>query len=245
MDRFNSDEIQRYARHFALPEIGEDGQIRLRNGRVLVIGAGGLGSPVLYYLAAAGVGTIGFIDGDIVDYSNLLRQIIHSTAYINRPKAISAKEKITRLNPNIQVTAYTRFFSKENAAELLPDYDFIIDATDNLDSKYLINDICVEAGKPFNHGAISHYSGHTMTILPDTACYRCLIPDGTTPHESPAGPLGAIPGILGTIQATEAIKYITGIGTLLTNRLLTFDALSMSFHTITLAPNPACTCQNG
>ncbi len=240
---FNSDELQRYARHFALPEIGEEGQLRLQNGRVLVVGAGGLGSPVLLYLAAAGVGTIGIIDGDNVDYSNLQRQIIHTTADIDRPKAISAKEKLQRLNPNIHITAYTQYLTSDNAGEILPNYDFVIDATDNLGSKYLINDICVAAGKPFSHGAISHYSGHTMTILPGTACYRCLIPDAVTTDESPAGPLGAIPGILGTFQAVEAIKYLTGIGSLLTNRLLTFDALTMIFHTLSLSPNPDCCCR--
>ena len=237
---FNPDELRRYARHFALPEIGEEGQMRLRNGRILVVGAGGLGSPVLFYLAAAGVGTIGIIDGDDVDCSNLQRQIIHATADINHPKAISAQEKLQRLNPNIRITAHTQYLSPDNADEILPQYDFVVDATDNLASKYLINDICVAARKPFNHGAISDYSGHTMTIIPGTACYRCLIPDAT-PHDTPPrGPLGAIPGILGSIQATEAIKYLTGIGTLLTNRLLTFNALTMTFHTVTLSPSPTC-----
>lgn len=241
---FNSDELQRYARQFSLPEIGEEGQLRLKNGKVLVVGAGGLGSPVLLYLAAAGVGEIGIIDGDCVDYSNLQRQVIHTTADVGRPKAISAKEKLIRLNPNITVTAYTQFLTAENAYEILPHYDFVIDATDNLGSKYLINDLCVAARKPFNHGAISLYSGHTMTVLPTTACYRCLIPDAKQPATAPVGPLGSIPGILGSIQATEAIKYITGIGTLLTNRLLTFDILSTTFHTISLRPNPTCSCQN-
>lgn len=240
---FNSDEQQRYARHFALPEIGEEGQLRLRHGRVLVVGAGGLGSPVLLYLAAAGVGTIGIIDGDNVDFSNLQRQIIHTTADIDRPKAISAKEKLLRLNPNIHVTAYTQFLTDDNADEILPNYDFVIDATDNLGTKYLINDLCVNVGKPYSHGAISHYSGHTMTILPGTACYRCLIPDATPSDEPTAGPLGAIPGILGTLQAVEALKYLTGIGSLLTNRLLTFDALAMSFHSLSLSPNSDCRCR--
>lgn len=241
---FNSDEIERYSRHFSLPEIGEEGQLRLKNGKVLVVGAGGLGSPVLLYLAAAGVGEIGIIDGDCVDYSNLQRQVIHTTSDIGRHKAISAKEKLQRLNPNIVVTAYPQYLTKENADELLPHYDFVIDATDNLSSKYLINDLCVAANKPFNHGAISRFAGHTMTVLPGTACYRCLIADAKQPNTTPAGPLGCVPGILGSIQANEAIKYLTGIGSLLTNRLLTFDALSNTFQTITLQFNPTCRCQN-
>lgn len=237
---FNSDEQQRYARHFALPEIGEKGQARLSKGSVLVVGAGGLGSPVLLYLAAAGVGHIGIIDGDRLDYSNLQRQVIHTTAAVGQYKALSAEKAINALNPNVITTAYTEFLTQENADSLLPQYDFVIDATDSLRAKFLINDLCVAALKPFNHGAIARYQGHTMTVLPGTACYRCLIPEAEAPQEAPAGPLGAVPGVIGSIQALEAIKYLTGIGSLLTNRLLRFDALTMTFSTIEVAPDPEC-----
>lgn len=241
---FNTDERQRYGRHFALPEIGVEGQRRLRDGSVLVVGAGGLGSPVLLYLAAAGVGHIGVIDGDRLDYSNLQRQVIHTTTALGEPKAISAAQAMHALNPNIRVTPYVEFLSAENADKILSRYDFVVDATDNLSAKFLINDLCVKAGMPFNHGAISRFAGHTMTVVPGAACYRCLIPDAEQPDESPAGPLGAIPGIIGSMQAVEAIKYLTGIGRLLTNRLLTFDALTMTSHLINVPPNPNCPMHN-
>ncbi|MEZ3591801.1 MAG: HesA/MoeB/ThiF family protein [Muribaculaceae bacterium] len=241
---FNNDERQRYARHFALAEVGVEGQRRLRNGSVLVVGAGGLGSPVLLYLAAAGVGHIGVIDGDRLDYSNLQRQVIHTTTALGEPKAVSAAQAIHALNPNIRVTPYVEFLSAENADEILRGYEFVVDATDNLRSKFLINDLCVKARKPFSHGAISRFAGHTMTVLPGTACYRCLIPEAEQPAESPAGPLGAIPGIIGSMQAVEAIKYLTGVGRLLTNRILTFDALTMTSHVINVPLNHNCPMHN-
>lgn len=233
------EELERYKRHILLPEIGINGQEKLKAARVLVIGAGGLGSPVLLYLAAAGIGTIGIIDGDAVDRSNLQRQVIHTTSDINKPKVTSAQEKIKALNPNVNVITHYCFIDENNAADIISQYDFVIDATDSFDAKFLINDICVASEKPYNHGAIYRYQGQTMTIVPGTACYRCLFDSKPSAGES-AGPLGVVPGILGTIQAAEAIKYITQTGTLLTNRLLIFDSLSMQFNTFDIAPNKSC-----
>lgn len=222
----------RYKRHISLPEIGLDGQERIKRSKVLIIGAGGLGSPIALYLAAAGVGTIGIIDGDNVDLSNLQRQIIHTTQDIDKSKVTSAKEKMIALNPNINVVTYNYFLNSTNASEIIGDYDFIIDATDVFNIKMLINDTCIRLNKPYSHGGISKYQGQTMTILPGTACLRSLI-DSIPEGENNAGTFGVIPGIIGTIQAIEALKYITGVGELLTNRLLTFDALSMQFKIYT------------
>lgn len=230
------EEKVRYARHLSLPGFGEEAQERLKNGSVLVIGAGGLGSPVLLYLAAAGVGRIGVADGDTVDTTNLQRQIIHSTNNVGTSKVVSAAQRISALNPDITVVTHDTFVNQENIVSLINPYDFVIDATDSPDIKFLVNDTCVALGKPYNHGAIFQYEGHTMTVIPGTADLRTLFPDGPVAEteNTPVGPLGVVPGVLGTLQATEAIKYLSATGTLLTDRLLRFNLLSMQFTTIAL-----------
>jgi molybdopterin/thiamine biosynthesis adenylyltransferase len=242
---FSAEQIERYSRHILLQDIGVEGQEKISRGKVLVIGAGGLGAPVLLYLAAAGVGTLGVIDGDTVDLSNLQRQVIHFTADVGRPKVVSAEEKINRINPDVKVITYPRFFSSENALDIVKDYDFIVDGTDTFPVKFLINDACVLAGKPFSHGGILRFEGQTLTCLPgQTVCYRCLFhappPPDAVPTCSQAGVLGAIAGMLGTIQAAETLKFLTGTGELLTNRLLTFNAKSMLFRTVRVNKNSRC-----
>ena len=234
---------QRFARHLSLPEIGEDGQERLRAGRVLIIGAGGLGSPAAFYLAAAGVGTLGLADGDQVDLSNLQRQILHTTAAVGQLKVSSASDRLRALNPDLTVQAFPERLTARNAAALLAPYDFIIDATDNFDSKFLIADVCHRAGKANSHGGIREFVGQTMTVHPGrTACYRCVFeePPEAGPGTGPRGPLGVVPGVIGTIQATEAIKHLLGIGRPLINSLLIFDALAMTFRRVAVQRNSAC-----
>lgn len=237
-------QIVRYSRHIILKDIGGAGQEKILNARVLIIGAGGLGAPAALYLAAAGVGTIGIADADAVDLSNLQRQIIHFTADVDRPKVQSAREKMTAINPDVRVNTYHARVTAENIADLIRAYDFIIDGTDNFPTKFLVNDACVFGGKPFSHGGILRFNGQTMTYLPGNACYRCVFleppPKGAVPTCSEAGILGAVAGMLGTIQAAEALRYIIGKGRLLTNRLLTFNAFDMEFRTIDLHKNSAC-----
>ena len=230
---------QRYSRHILLDDIGIDGQQKISNAKVLIIGTGGLGSPIALYLAAAGIGTIGLIDGDVVDLSNLQRQIIHTTQDLNVPKVISAKEKINKLNPDVQVVTYQHLFTAENALSIISDFDFVVDATDNFATKFLINDACVIAKKPFSHGGILRYQGETMTYVPGAACYRCLF-HSSPPQPPAAGILGAIAGMLGTIQAAEILKYFTGVGDLLTNKLLTFNAKTMDFSKMNTKPSVGC-----
>jgi Dinucleotide-utilizing enzymes involved in molybdopterin and thiamine biosynthesis family 2 len=241
---FTEDQIERYSRHILLEDVGVEGQEKIANGKVLIIGAGGLGAPVALYLAAAGVGTIGIVDGDVVDLSNLQRQVIHFTADVNRPKVLSAKEKIHLINPDVKVVVHQEFLTASNALDIIKDYDFIVDGTDNFPVKFLINDACVFAGKPFSHGGILRFEGQTMTHVPGSACYRCLFnsppPPNAVPTCSQAGVLGAIAGMLGTIQAAEALKYLTGVGELLTNRLLVFNAKTMDFRKITTKKNENC-----
>jgi len=241
---FTDEQIQRYSRHILLQDVGVEGQDKICQAKVLIIGAGGLGAPVALYLAAAGIGTIGIIDGDVVDLSNLQRQIIHFTEDVDKPKVLSAKEKINRLNPDVKVITYQTLFTAENALEIIKDYDFIVDGTDNFPVKFLINDACVFAGKPFSHGGILRFEGQTFTYVPGTACYRCFFygppPANLVPTCSQAGVLGAIAGMLGTIQAAEVLKYVTGVGDLLTNRLLTFNAKTMEFRTIKGKQNHKC-----
>lgn len=236
MSGFTEEELRRYSRHLLLQECGMEGQARLRRGRVLVAGAGGLGSPVLMYLAAAGVGTIGIADGDVVDISNLQRQIIHSTAEVGMPKTESAARRIRAINPHVEVITYDRYLTPADAADIIGGYDFVVDGTDNFDAKMLINDVCVEAGKPFSHGGILRFEGHTFTWMPGAACYRCIFgdrpPADVVPPAREAGVFGVIPGMLGTIQAAEVLKFLTGTGELLTDRLLTFDARTMAFTTV-------------
>lgn len=233
---FSREELLRYSRHILMPEIGIEGQEKIRRARVLIVGAGGLGSPVALYLAAAGTGTLGLIDGDVVNLSNLQRQIIHSTPDVGRAKTVSAEEKIRRLNPDVRVEAHNCFLTEKNAEEIIRNYDFIVDATDNFPVKFLVNDACVLSGKPFSVGGILRFSGQVMTHVPGSACYRCLFEEAPPPDAAPscsqAGVLGSLAGTLGAIQATETLKYLTGAGTLLTNRLLTFDLKTMDFFKI-------------
>jgi len=237
-----AEQRQRYARHLALPEIGEAGQEKLLRSKVLVIGAGGLGSPVAFYLAAAGVGTIGLMDGDTVDLSNLQRQILHTTASLGTNKTESARARLEALDPSIRIEPYAFRLNADNAPEMLAPYDFVIDATDNFDSKFLIARACHQAAKPYSHAGIRNCHGQTMTVIPgETACYRCIFhEDGAPKNAIPQGPLGALPGIIGSIQAIEAIKYLLGIGKLLTDALLTFDALSMNFRKVAVRRDAGC-----
>ena len=232
----NEEQIERYSRHIILKDVGGAGQEKLLNGKVLVIGAGGLGSPAALYLAAAGVGTIGIVDADVVDLSNLQRQVIHHTADVGRPKVQSAKEKIEAINPDVTVNTYQELFMAHNALDILKDYDFVIDGTDNFSAKFLINDACVMAEKPFSHAGILRFDGQTMTVVPGSATYRCVFrdppPKNAVPTCSQAGILGAVAGMLGTMQAAEALRYIIGVGDLLTNRLLIVNALDMKFRTV-------------
>jgi molybdopterin/thiamine biosynthesis adenylyltransferase len=213
-------------------------------GKVLIIGTGGLGAPVALYLAAAGVGTIGLVDGDVVDISNLQRQVIHFTPDIGRPKVLSAQDKIAAINPDVNVITYETRVDASNIADIIKDYDFVVDGTDNFAAKFLINDACVLGKKPFSHGGILRFDGQTMTYVPGQTCYRCVFtappPKGAVPTCSQAGVLGAVAGMLGTIQAAEVLRFLVGIGDLLVNRLLIFDALNMNFRTVKFRRNPAC-----
>lgn len=240
-------QIMRYSRHIALKEMGIEGQEKLLNGKVLIIGAGGLGSPVSMYLAAAGVGTLGIVDADCVDLSNLQRQIIHNTEDIGKAKVQSAKEKLISMNPDITIHTYYEMVTADNILDLIEDYDFIIDATDNFKAKFLINDACVLAKKPFSYAGVLRFSGQVMTYVPRKGpCYRCIFknppPEGVVPDCKNAGLVGIIPGIIGSIQAMEAVKYFIGAGDLLIGKLLTFDALKMQFRTIKL-PKTDGTCE--
>jgi adenylyltransferase/sulfurtransferase len=236
---------ERYSRQLVLDAVGEDGQQKISDASVLVIGTGGLGSPVLLYLAAAGVGTLGVADGDVVDHSNLQRQIIHSTSDVGRPKVDSAAEKLTRLNPDVRLIKHPLMAAPENIMQMIDGYDFVVEATDNFDAKFLINDACVLAGKPFSHAGVLRMSGQTITILPGrSACLRCLFDQppspGSVPGAAQVGILGAVAGTLGTVQATEALKYIVGAGALLQNRLMKLEARKMRFTTLNIKRNPAC-----
>ena len=241
---FTEEELLRYSRHILLKDVGVEGQEKIRNGKVLVVGAGGLGAPVALYLAAAGVGTIGIVDGDVVDLSNLQRQVIHFTGDVGHPKVESARDKMLAINPNVKVNTIREFLMSDNALDIIKDYDFIVYGTDNFPVKFLINDACVMAGKPFSHGGILRFEGQTFTHLPGTACYRCLFksppPANAVPTCSQAGVLGAIAGMLGTIQAAETLKYLTGVGELLTNKLLTFNAKTMDFRKINTRRQASC-----
>lgn len=232
---------QRYKRHIILPEIGGEGQSRLLSAKVLVVGAGGLGAPLLMYLAAAGVGNIGIMDFDKVDLSNLQRQVIFTTADTGLPKAERASARIEALNPDIKTTIITTRLDKANAKDIAGDYDIVLDATDNIETKYLINDTCVELGKPFIHAAVNLFGGNVMTVIPGSACLRCVFPEAVKQKDSTEyGIIGSVPGIIGSIQATEAIKLIVGAGEPLVNKMLTFDALSMSFNILSVNPSKHC-----
>jgi molybdopterin/thiamine biosynthesis adenylyltransferase len=243
--KLSEEQITRYSRHILLKEVGGKGQKKLLEGRVLIIGAGGLGSPIALYLAAAGVGTIGIADADEVDLSNLQRQVIHTTPDVGKAKVLSAKETMLAINPELTVNTYETWVSAENIAGLIADYDFVIDGTDNFAAKFLINDACVLAGKPYSHGGILQFDGQTMTVKPgESPCYRCIFPEpppkDVIPTCSRAGVIGVLPGVLGTLQATEAIKYLLGAGDLLTGRLLTYNALRMRFREIPVKKSAKC-----
>ena len=229
-------QIERYSRHILLKDVGGIGQKKLLESRVLIIGAGGLGSPIATYLAAAGVGTLGIVDADVVDLSNLQRQILHHTADVGAKKVESAKATIESLNPDVNVELHPYRLEASNIRQVIREYDFILEGTDNFPTKFLVNDACILEGKAFSQGGILRFKGQTMTHIPGSASYRCVYrqppPAGAVPSCSEAGVLGAIAGILGTIQAAEALKYLTGAGELLTDRILTFDALSMEFRTV-------------
>lgn len=232
----------RYERHLGMPEIGEAGQEKLIAARVLLVGAGGLGSSAGFYLAAAGVGTIGLLDGDVVERSNLQRQILHRTDDLGRPKVNSAAEKLRALNPDVKVRPRREELTRENAADILGEYEFILDCTDSFAAKFLIADVCAAGRKPYSHAGIYRFEGQSMTVVPGkTACVRCLFPRAPEDRVDPArGPLGAVPGVIGSIQAAEAVKWILGIGDLLTDRLLHFDALAMRFRSVRVRREPAC-----
>ncbi len=231
----------RYARQLALPEIGEEGQRRLANGAVLVIGCGGLGSPAAFYLAAAGVGTIGLVDNDTVDVTNLQRQVLHTFADVGKPKVKSARARLSALNPELRIVTHQTRFDAGTAPALVRPYDFVIDATDNFASKFLIADTCHAAGKPYSHAGVVRYTGQVITVIPgQTACYRCVFESAPPDPSPPVGPLGVVPGVTGAIQATEAIKFLAGFGELLTNRIFVYDALTMSARTVPVKRNPAC-----
>jgi len=238
---FTKEQLERYSRQIVMKEIGVDGQEKLAEAKVLIIGAGGLGSPAALYLAAAGIGKIGIADSDIVGLSNLQRQLMHTTSDLGRPKVESAKETLQQINPDVSIQTYNEFISSDNIAGIIADYDFVLDCTDNFEAKFLINDACVIADKPFTHAGVTGFQGQLMTVIPhETSCYRCIFqappPEGAVPSCAEAGIIGAAAGVVGSLQALEAIKYITGAGDLLTGKLLTFDALTMKFRTVKLPP---------
>ena len=239
------EEVQRYSRHLIMPEVGVEGQKKLKAASVLLIGAGGLGSPLAMYLAAAGIGRIGLVDYDVVDYTNLQRQIIHGTKDVGRPKLASAKDRIQDINPHIQVDTYEIALTSDNALELFEPYDIIIDGTDNFPTRYLTNDACVLLGKPNVYGSIFRFEGQASVFYAkEGPCYRCLFPEppppGLVPSCAEGGVLGILPGTVGAIQATEAVKLILGTGTSLIGRLMLYDALNMEFNEVKLRKNPNC-----
>jgi sulfur-carrier protein adenylyltransferase/sulfurtransferase len=239
------DELRRYSRHLILPDVGLDGQRRLKAARVLLVGAGGLGSPAALYLAAAGVGTLGIVDFDVVDESNLQRQVLHGTAAVGRPKIDSARERLADLNPHVRVEAHETRLTSANALDILGRYDIIVDGTDNFATRYLTNDACVLLAKPNVYGSVFRFEGQASVFAtPDGPCYRCLFPTpppaGSVPSCAEGGVLGVLPGLVGTIQATEAVKLILGAGESLAGRLLLVDALGMRFHTVRVRRDPKC-----
>ena len=241
----SAEEIKRYGRHLIMPEVGMDGQKKIKAASVLMIGAGGLGSPLGLYLAAAGVGRIGIVDFDVVDYSNLQRQVLHSTKDVGRSKLASARDRLEGINPFVKVETYETHLSSENALELFEKYDIVVDGTDNFPTRYLVNDACVLTGKPNVYGSIFRFEGQASVFAThDGPCYRCLYPEppppGLVPSCAEGGVLGILPGIIGTIQANEVVKLIIGIGEPLVGRLLLIDALKMKFKELKLRKNPDC-----
>lgn len=242
---FTDDQLQRYSRHIILPEVGGKGQKKILNARVFVVGAGGLGCPVGYYLAAAGIGTIGIIDNDTVELSNLQRQIAHSTKTLGVHKVDSAKATFEALNPDVNVVGIKERINKSNIMDLIKDYDIVVDGSDNFPTRYLVNDACVLLKKPLVSGAILKFEGQVTTVLPGEGhCYRCLFeempPPGLVPSCQEAGVLGAITGVVGALQATEVLKLVLGKGDVLKNTLLIYDALRTTFRRVKVPKNPAC-----
>jgi adenylyltransferase/sulfurtransferase len=246
MTQFTEEQVLRYSRHIILPTIGGAGQRKLLDAKVLCIGAGGLGSPAAMYLAAAGVGSLGIVDFDSVDLTNLQRQLLHDTDDVGRPKVDSAAERIAGINPDVNVVKHQTVLTSENAFEILGGYDVIVDGTDNFPVRYLVNDATQMLRKPLVYGSIFQFDGQASVFLPgpETPCYRCLFPQppppGSVPSCSEAGVFGVLPGIIGSIQAVEAIKLITGVGESLVGKLLLFDALTMEFTTVKLRWDPEC-----
>jgi molybdopterin/thiamine biosynthesis adenylyltransferase/rhodanese-related sulfurtransferase len=245
MATLSQDEILRYSRHLIIPDVGISGQRKLKDARVLLIGAGGLGSPAALYLAAAGIGHLGLVDFDVVDVTNLQRQVLHGTSDVGRPKLDSARDRITDINPFIDLRTYEVALTSANALDIVKDYDIVVDGTDNFPTRYLVNDACVLLGKPNVYGSIYRFEGQaSIFAAKDGPCYRCLFPEppppGLVPSCAEGGVIGVLPGLVGTIQATEAIKLILGIGEPLIGRLLLIDALGATFKSVKLRKDPGC-----
>ncbi|MCK5565588.1 MAG: molybdopterin-synthase adenylyltransferase MoeB [Planctomycetes bacterium] len=241
----SEEQMDRYNRHVMLEQVGQAGQEKLLASKVLIVGAGGLGSPAALYLGAAGIGTLGIVDADVVELTNLQRQVIHHTSDVGVAKVVSAENKIREINPDVTVKTYNVLARADNIAEIVREYDFVIDCTDNFAAKFLINDACWFEKKAFSHAGVLRFDGQTMTVIPgQSACYRCVFdsppPAETIPTAVQMGVLGVLPGVIGSLQATEAIKYVLGIGELLTDTLLTYDALTMEFRRVNLKRNPKC-----
>jgi adenylyltransferase/sulfurtransferase len=243
--KLRDDQIERYSRQILLPDVGGKGQEKLLNARVLIIGAGGLGSPAALYLASAGIGTLGIVDSDKVELNNLQRQIVHSVNTIGKPKVESAKDRLNAINPDVKVIPYNIRLTSANILDIIKDYDIVVDGSDNFPTRYLVNDACVFSNKPLSHGGIFRFDGQAITILPHkSACYRCLFseppPPGLVPSCQEAGILGAVAGIIGVIQANEVLKYILGIGELLAGKLLVFNALDSFSRQVKVSRDPKC-----
>lgn len=246
--KLTEDQLRRYSRHLLLPEVGEQGQIKILDSKVFMIGAGGLGSPVGYYLAAAGVGAIGIIDNDVVDLGNLQRQIAHSTKTVGRPKVESAKNTFESLNPDVNVAAINDRLTKHNILGLIKDYDIVCDCSDNFATRFLVNDACVLLKKPLVTGAVFKFEGQLTVVIPGGPCYRCLFegpPEGILPSPQDNGLPGFLPGVIGTLMASEVIKLIIGIGEILKGEILIYDALKQSFRKVTIPKNPECAVCGG
>lgn len=247
--QLTDDQLARYAHHIVLKDIGGEGQRKLMSAKVLIVGAGGLGSPAALYLTAAGIGTIGIVDDDAVELSNLQRQILHTSKDIGSTKVESAKDTLSALNPDVTITTHCQRLTGDNAQSIIAEYDFIIDATDDFVSKFLINDTCVKLKKSFSHAGVVGFKGQTFTYVPGSLCMRCIFteepPPGTIQDCRGSGIVGATAGVIGSIQAAEAVKYIIGIGDLLANKLLTVNLLDVSFRTISLRHNEACVVCRG
>ena len=240
-----NEEILRYSRHLIMPEVGMDGQLKLKGAKVLLIGTGGLGAPLGLYLTAAGVGKVGLVDFDVVDFTNLQRQVTFGTSDVGKAKTEAAKARLTNLNPDVEITTYETRLTSENALEIFKDYDVIVDGTDNFPTRYLVNDACILLGKPNVYGSIFRFEGQvTVFGMPDGPCYRCLYPEppppGLVPSCAEGGVLGVLPGIIGSLQAMETIKLLIGRGESLVGRLLLFDALALKFRELKLRKNPNC-----